>query len=72
MAAWAAQSASRYGVGDAPLRSLRLRFRRPLRPAVQAEVAGTVTAVEDDGADLSLTVGAGGDTLVQATARVTR
>jgi acyl dehydratase len=71
MASWIAQAAVRTAAGDPPLQTMRLRFRRPLRPAVPAEVAGSVTSVDADGADLALTVAAEGDTLVSASARVT-
>ncbi|HSG79821.1 MAG TPA: MaoC/PaaZ C-terminal domain-containing protein [Acidimicrobiia bacterium] len=71
MASWIAQSAVRVAAGEPPLQSLRLRFRRPLRPAVGAEVTGSVTSTDAEGADLALTVVAEGDTLVSASARVT-
>ncbi|NIR41121.1 MAG: dehydratase [Actinobacteria bacterium] len=72
MAAWVAQSAVRGATGDPALQSLRLRFRRPLRPAAAAEVTGSVNAVDPDGADLALAVVSEGETLVSASARVTR
>ena len=72
MAAWAMQAACRHSGAPAPLEALRLRFRRPLRPAVQAEVTGSVTSDDDTGADLGLAVTADGDALVAASARVTR
>jgi len=39
MAAWVAQAAGRTVPGPIPLRHMRLRFRQPLRPAAQAEIA---------------------------------
>ena len=42
MAAWVAQAASRTMPGPHPLESMRLRFRQPLRPAVQAEISAEV------------------------------
>lgn len=70
MAAWTMQAAARHAPGPAPLQSLRLRFRRPLRPAAQASVGGSVTDIDEQGADLALSVTAGDDTLVSASARV--
>jgi len=46
MAAWVAQAAGRVRPGPSPLASLRLRFRQPLRPAVQAEVTAEVKAAD--------------------------
>jgi acyl dehydratase len=42
MAAWVAQAAGRVVPGPHPLRDLRLRFRKPLRPAAQAEIEAEV------------------------------
>jgi acyl dehydratase len=67
MTAWLVQSAARYQAGIHPLATMRLRFRRPLRPAAQAVIAGK--ASEDGGLELSLA--ADGETLVTASARVT-
>jgi acyl dehydratase len=67
MASWLIQAAARHSAGPFPLAEMRLRFRRPLRPAVQALVTGSAT----DGAGLALSVAADGVTLVSATARVT-
>jgi acyl dehydratase len=44
MAAWVAQAAGRVVPGPHPLESMRLRFRQPLRPAVQAEISAEVKA----------------------------
>lgn len=71
MASWITQAAARHAGGPDPIRSLRLRFRRPLRPARQARIAGTVGAVEDGGARLDLRLEADGVELVSAEARVT-
>lgn len=71
MASWLAGAAARHAPGPAPLRGMRMRFRRPLRPGVPAEVSGRVVGRDDAGADLSLAVAAAGDTLVTASARVT-
>jgi hydroxyacyl-ACP dehydratase HTD2-like protein with hotdog domain len=40
LAAWFFQAAARFRPGPHPLESARVRFRRPLRPAVAAAVAG--------------------------------
>lgn len=72
MGAWMAQFAQQYVDGPDPLRSLRIRFRKPLSPGMAAEVAGTVGAMDDDGVDLSMAVEADGDRLVTGVARVTR
>lgn len=47
MAAWVAQAAGRVADGPRPLQQLRLRFRRPLRPGVQAVVAGVMKTDSD-------------------------
>ena len=67
-----AAAAGRYAPGVDPLRSMRIRFRRPLRPAVAAQITGRVAHRSESGAELSLALVAGGDTAVTATARVTR
>jgi len=67
MASWLGQAAARHGVGHHPLADMRMRFRKPLRPAAQAKVVGVVSG---DG-ELSLTLISEGVTLVTATARVT-
>ena len=67
MASWLTQAAARHAPGPWPLADMRLRFRRPLRPADQAIITGSAT--ED--ASLKLAIAAGGVTLVSATARVT-
>lgn len=67
MASWLAQAAARHAPGPHPLASMRIRFRRPLRPGAQAGVTGTA----GEGGELRLAVASGGDTLVSATARVT-
>ena len=72
MGAWMATAAGRHTEGPHPLRTLRLRFRRPLSPGVAAAVTGRVDGVDDDGADVSLAVEADGERLVTGSARVTR
>lgn len=72
MAAWVMQSAGRHSADPGVVRSMRLRFRRPLRPGVAAAVSGSVTAAADAGSDLALTVSSAGATLVTASTRVTR
>jgi acyl dehydratase len=72
MTAWMGRVASRFAPGSSPLRSMRARFRAPLRPGIGAEVAGSVGSVEADGADLDLTLASGEDRMVTARIRVTR
>jgi acyl dehydratase len=67
VASWIAQAAVRHRDGDHPLASLRLRFRRPLRPAVQALIRG----VAGEGGALDLSLVADDETAVSASARVT-
>jgi acyl dehydratase len=69
---WLCQAAARYAPGAWPLRSLRARFRHPLRPAAAARVQGRVAAIGDEMADLELALVCDGAELVTATARVTR
>ncbi len=56
MAAWALQSATQVVEGPAPLSEARIRFRAPLRPAVQASVLGKVAALGDGEARVEVTV----------------
>jgi len=72
MTAWMGRVAARFAPGSSPLRSMRARFRSPLRPGVGAGVTGSVGAVEADGADLDLTLASGEDRMVTARVRVTR
>jgi acyl dehydratase len=55
MAAWMANAVCRFTASSDPLRSLEVRFRSPLRPAVAAEVTGTVSG--DGLCDLVLATG---------------
>ncbi len=70
MGAWAMQAAGQVGAGELPLRSLRLRFRRYLRPARQAEVAATVAEIGADGARVDVAVEEDGAALVTGKAAV--
>ena len=72
MAGWLGAAAARHAEGPAPLRSMRLRFRKPLRPGEGAAVGGRVASVEADGADLEMDLRSGEGRLVIATVRVTR
>jgi acyl dehydratase len=72
MAGWLGAAAARHAEGPAPLRSMRVRFRKALRPGAAATVTGRVASVEADGADLDLVLASGEDRLVTATVRVTR
>jgi acyl dehydratase len=71
MAAWMAAAAGRHAPGPDPLRSLRVRFRRPLRPGVAARVTGRVTGRTPSGAEVALVLSSGEETLVTAGALVT-
>jgi acyl dehydratase len=72
MVSWLTQAAARHSPGPAPLQSMRVRFRAPLRPAAEAVVSGRVEAADAAGADLSLDLHAAGARLVNAMVRVTR
>jgi acyl dehydratase len=67
MASWLVQAASRHAPGPHPLSAMRLRFRKPLRPAAPAHIGGEVA---EEGT-LSMSIESGGAKLVSATARVT-
>ena len=73
VAAWLFQAAARYRPGPDPLRSARVRFRRPLRPATAAVITGKVASRGEAGAEVELALGsaAGGASLATATVRVT-
>jgi acyl dehydratase len=64
MAAWVVQAASQLQPGPHPLTRMRLRFRKPLRPGVQAAVQGR----KKSETDLALTVTSSGEDLVTADA----
>jgi len=70
LAAWFFQAAARFRPGSDPLQSARVRFRRPLRPAVAAAVTGRVAAEDAAGADLELALHQEGGEAPVATARV--
>jgi len=72
MAAWFGRVACRHSVGVDPLRSLRVRFRSPLRPAASALVTGEVGVVGDSTAELTLALAVAGTTIATGSARVTR
>jgi acyl dehydratase len=67
-ASWVAQAAARYSRSAQPLRSLDVRFRSPLLPAVAAIVGGSVKGVAP--LELAIEISAGGETLITATAEV--
>ena len=73
LAAWLFQAASRHRPGPDPLRSARVRFRRPLRPAAAAVITGKVAAWGEAGAELEMALesAAGGAPLATAAVRVT-
>ncbi|MEE9297510.1 MAG: MaoC family dehydratase N-terminal domain-containing protein [Acidimicrobiia bacterium] len=68
MAAWLGRVAGRYG---SP-KSMRTRFRSPLRPAVPALITGSVRDADGGAAELDLVLTAGEQRLVTARASVTR
>jgi len=71
MAGWLAVAAGRHAPGPDPLREMRIRFRRPLRPAAPALVTGRVTGRDASGADLAVAVVAEQVTVATAGVRVT-
>ncbi|MFH1330801.1 MAG: MaoC family dehydratase N-terminal domain-containing protein [Actinomycetota bacterium] len=73
IANWLFQAAARYRPGPDPLRSARVRFRRPLRPAVAAVITGKVAARGEAGAEVELALesAASGAPLATAAVRVT-
>ena len=56
MTAWVLQAAGRTTTGPHPLAEARMRFRAPLRPAVQASIEGQVKAADAAQASLALAV----------------
>ncbi len=70
MASWLMQSAARLTMADAPLRDIRLRFRRPLRPAVAARVTGSIVESGDAGSVVKGAVRSDEGDLVTSTATV--
>lgn len=68
MAAWLGRVAERYG----SLAAMKLRFRNPLRPAVQAFATGVVVDADPIRAELALDLVAGETRLVTSRAWVTR
>jgi acyl dehydratase len=70
-ASWLAQAAGRHARGPVPLRSMRVRFRAPLRPAAPAAISGRSAAPDPDGTELSLEMHADGRRVAIATVRVT-
>ena len=70
LASWFLQAAARYGPRLHPLASARVKFRRPLRPAVAATVTGRVLASGEAGAELDLALEAAGGEAPLATALV--
>jgi acyl dehydratase len=71
MASWLAQAAARHAPGADPLRRLQLRFRKPLRPGIQAQISGRVSDAADGFAEIGLRLAAEGTDLVTGTALVT-
>ncbi len=70
MGAWTMQAAGRVAGGDRPLTTLRLRFRRYLRPAEQAVVGAKVAEVADGTARLDVRVESAGNPLATGRAHV--
>lgn len=68
MAAWATQAAACLSPRPDPIAHMKLRFRNPLRPSIQATVEGVIKDVAADEADasVSLVVAADGEQLVTA------
>lgn len=70
LASWFFQAAARYGPSLHPLASARVKFRRPLRPAAAAVIAGRVVGCGEGGADLEMALEVPGSGLPLATATV--
>jgi len=71
MHSWVSQVAAAVGAGLDPVRSVKTRFRNPLRPAAQATVGGTVRNLGDDGGhDLWVSISTEGKDVVTAAATV--
>ncbi|HEY5578136.1 MAG TPA: MaoC/PaaZ C-terminal domain-containing protein [Acidimicrobiia bacterium] len=68
MASWVLQAAARLVPGDMPLSEARIRFKAPLRPAVQALVVGEIGA--DPAASTSLKLALTSDETEHVTATV--
>ena len=68
MSAWAMQAAAAFTSRPDPIAHIKIRFRNPLRPALQAEVTGAIRDVAADEGDcqVALEVRAGEDKLVTA------
>ena len=65
--AWLTQHAAAFAEGEAPVASIKSRFRNALRPAVAAT---SVAAINDDGSGVSLQLNADDATIVTAEATI--
>jgi acyl dehydratase len=70
MGAWLVQLAAAHSPRPDPIAFAKLRFRNPLRAAVEANVGGVVQEVGDGEADLRLALRAGATEYVDARVRV--
>jgi acyl dehydratase len=68
--AWLTQHAAAFAPGEAPVASIRARFRSALRPAVPATSSAEVSSVSGDGVTLSLHLTAEDATIVTAEAAI--
>jgi acyl dehydratase len=72
MHAWLAQYAASLTSNEAPVATIKTRFRNALRPAAAAAVSGTVREIAADGrsAEMALALSAAGSDVVTATATI--
>ena len=72
MHAWLAQYAASLTPNDAPVATIKTRFRNALRPAAAAQVSGAVREIAADGgtAELKLELASAGSDIVTATATI--
>ena len=72
MHAWLAQYAASLTSNEAPVATIKTRFRNALRPAAAAAVSGTVREIAADGrsAEMALALSSAGSDVVTATATI--
>lgn len=72
MHAWLAQYAASLTSNEAPVATIKTRFRNALRPAAAAAVSGTVREIAADGrsAEMALVLSSAGSDVVTATATI--
>jgi acyl dehydratase len=72
MHAWLAQYAASLTPNEAPVATIKTRFRNALRPAVAATLSGAVREIAADGrsAEIALALSSAGSDIVTATATI--